>query len=457
VALFKSFGLITVGLLFLPSWLFGWQPHILYLPFSSDPNAEVLWVAPSLREKIYSADQVSSQWGVQRTNPSESKSSSIKLLPVPSQTGRATRVTQTFGLPGDILLKGTGANSERMDEVALLRYFTNTGVVQKRDGAFTLREAFSDQWTSNVLESFGIRVAKPIAILSLNRKHAEKSIMIGVYARQFVSETRISNLETMSKEDALYELHRAVDRLFEMGFTEHRMDLVEHYFYLLKTMAKNVAILEHIGFEHGNFHWQQMSLAGELADLGTGRWVHSEEESLWKKNSIIPYFNFESQTLLGLNMFIRTHGFRNAPPGRLKTDSQTLQNQYYALLGILRKIAPETARKIEELDPEAQYLATYTEWKTKLKQNPLRKVSTAEGFSESASEFAHKYSTTQALDIDSFEKRFETLKDDFGMNALPDVLMHKEALGFMKNSYSATRCPDAIRRAIASTHAMVGR
>jgi hypothetical protein len=401
--------------------------------FAAAPNADLVWLHPELR---LHQDKVLAAWSLTRADQGEI------ILEIPSQTGRAALAAEKFGLPGEVLLKGTGLNPETVEEVAKIRYYPSTKIPKAGDGLYGIREAFADFINSSMLESADIQVPKIRAIIQREDRHPLAGYRTAIMAREFINQTRISNLYALETSEARAELDRATEILHKKGITQTKLDTEELYFFLLERMARTTARLQDLGFEHSYLHSQQVTLAGELADNGTGTWLSDKGFQSYRGTDRPQYFKYDRQPTLALNMFIRAHGLTQERIVRLAEGSETLKEQTHSLLGVLMRIDPESAKRIAQRDPEKVFWAVYKEELSRLAKQPTAIVSTRAKFSETWDEFAAKNSIRLSSSLSDFEgrKRFDELKDDWKVEALPDAFVIDELI-----KLSARTCEALIR------------
>lgn len=404
------------------------------------PQAQLLWRNPILNFAGPSSQDLMNAWAVRRVEHDTGRS-----LNVPTQTGRALLASEHFNLKGDILLKGTGLNSEQssVESVGKIRYEVATKTAKIGDGMFTVRESFADMLNSETLRNAGVVVAKPIAIFSTGDRHSSSDAALGIYVREFLVQTRLSNLEVMSDEDVRTALDEAAEKLFRAGHTDRKLNRVELYFFLMKRMAHNVAILQKQSYRHNYLHSQQVTLAGELVDLGTGTWLDGYRQDSYGRPESLSYMSFENQPLLIQNMFVRSHSLTaEGGPVRLAAGSSTLKTQNHSLLGLYRRVDPQAASEIERSDPENLFWDFYrSAEKGTLSPTKMR----ARDYSPSFSAFAarHRFEFDSAS-MKKLSEQFEQIKLDWAVDQLPDVFIQQH---LMKNQMRASWGPTPGRRA----------
>lgn len=387
--------------------------------FAPAPHANLVWLHPEL---VPLKDKVMSAWSLRRSDQGQ------VILEIPSQTGRAALAADRLGLTGEILLKGTGLNPETSEEVGRIRYYPSTKTPKVGDGLYGIREAFTDLINSSMLESAGIPVPKIRAIIQLEERHPVAEYRTAIMAREFINQTRISNLYAMDTVMAKAELDRATDILYNKGFTKTKLDTEGLYFFLLERIARTTARLQDLGFEHSYLHSQQITLAGELADNGTGTWLSDKGFQSYRGIHRPQYFKYDRQPTLALNMFIRAHGLTQERIVRLADSSETLKEQTHSMLGVLMRIDPESAKRISQRNPEKLFWSIYKEELSRLAKEPMEIVSTRALFSTTWDEFAAKNLLRLPSSLSELEsqKLFETLKLDWKVDALPDAFVVHE-------------------------------
>lgn len=276
-----------------------------------------------------------------------------KDFTVPYETGRGV-LTPFHYTPGyELFLKGTGANPEYVGEKNKIRYSTPTHPIglESFDGKFKTREAYFDIYNSHYLEKIGVKVALPVGVLTLG-DDPSLAAERGIYARELIIQTRLSNLHQIKSEKARNEIETAIKKLIQRKDLNEGATLLEYYFYMVRTMAKSAALMQSAGFQHGYLHHQQFTLAGELTDVGTGTWAHDPDFNPFSRQSAYPYFKFERQPALVQNMLLRTHSVSGKSLNELGADSETFKLQKGSLLGVIDRIDPKIGEEIRTLDPE---------------------------------------------------------------------------------------------------------
>ncbi len=277
---------------------------------------------------------------------------------IPPETGRAFLIPGVEDKHGPILVKGTGTNPEFTEVANTIRYAVTPGEVMTFDGKFKTREATIDFVNSEILAALGIPVARPLGWISLGYDptlHADRAL----YAREFVSQTRISNAvylcEKINPQEAMKEIDRVISILNERRQRIAPLKRVSYFFFLLDQLAKTTATLQRLGFQHGYFHSQQFTLAGEISDLGTGTWESFPEFNSWSRTTEQQQLGIRSQPLLALNALFRTHALSTENPEPLAPDAETLKEHRKSLFSVFMKGDPVSAREILAHDPEAFY------------------------------------------------------------------------------------------------------
>jgi len=390
-----------------------------YALFSVAPNAKVVWSHQDLANQERT---LLSSWALRRSSQGNI------VLEIPTQTGRAALAQQVLGLPGEVLLKGSGYNPETALDVTKIRYDPTTKVPKTGDGYYGIREAWNDLINSSLLESASIPIPQVRAIIQLDEKHPKGGYRVAILAREFINQTRISNLAVMSPSQVRTELHRASQILFDRGITQKLLSSEELYFFLLERMARTTARLQEIGFEHAYLHWQQVTLAGELADNGTGTWLSDESFQPYTAHDRPRYFKFDRQPQLALNMFVRTHGLSQAEMVRLDPESETFLKQTNSLLGVFMQVDPAVAARIQANNPEALFWKTYRDELKQLDKKWPHSLQSRNLYSRSFYEHLqkHAYPGLTSETAERMRQRFSQLKQDWQVEALPDLFLLKE-------------------------------
>ena len=227
-------------------------------------------------------------------------------LVVPAETGRGAFAPVVYSSGNPVFLKGTGLNPEHAGENNRIRYITGKETDPESlgvsfDGIFRSLQGVFDIYNSAFLGALGVKVPRPLGIVT-------SSPGTGIYAREFIVQTRLSNLEVMTDAEALNALNQTIKKVGP------KLDLVKYFFWFADVMARQAARMQAVGFEHGVLHSQQVTLAAEIGDLSTGRWLDDPEVSSWGKAPKQEYFRFQYQPLLIQNMVVRTHSVSSNPP-----------------------------------------------------------------------------------------------------------------------------------------------
>ncbi len=385
----------------------------------------MIWLSDDLKGLEISQGDMEKLWGVRRVSYPLLESANYRSLGIPAQSGRAALSFDTFGRQGDILIKGSGLNPERVSEVGKIRYDHVTGQVKPMDGNFLVREALLDQMTTEILMGYGVRAAKPLAIISFENDQDSSEALKGVYVREFLNQTRLSNLSLLDDNSLAEEFKRAAKAIQRVHQTNQPMNLEQHFFYLMDEMAKMVAVFHYLGFEHRFFYSQQVTLAGEITDLGTGSWLYDDSKfSNLNSNVEIPYLSFDNQVLLGLNMLMRTHALKTDSPGRLSQESETLRTQKKSLLAAIRRIDPAVEESIHQKNPELVFWRSFTHHLSELyaREAPpvLLRHRLSENFDEWLSKSKKILGEKQMLELEARRDDFEVLKKRLALRFLPD-------------------------------------
>ncbi|MBX9765820.1 MAG: hypothetical protein K2X47_00995 [Bdellovibrionales bacterium] len=324
--------------LFLVALLFLLVPQVFGAPFkSTSKEHKVFFLNPFLGSHLEKRDVVR-DWAWKRVDNNGDAD-----LDVPPETGRGVLAPISYSDSKVVFLKGTGLNSEHAGENNRIRY--NTGSENGSgnsqvffDGVFRSLQGLFDIYNSAFLDALGLKIPRPLGIIS-------SSPGTGIYAREFTVQLRLSNLEVMSDSDARRALDHAIKTI------NPKLNLVTYFFWLADTLARQAATMQAVGFEHGVLHSQQVTLAGEIGDTSTGRWLDDPQISNWGKDPKQAYFRFPFQPLLIQNMLVRTHSVTPNPPVSLNETSQTKQKNLKSLLGIIQRLDPQAALKIQDLNP----------------------------------------------------------------------------------------------------------
>lgn len=286
------------------------------------------------------------------TRSTRSVENSKKSL-APPETGRAYLLESTNDSEfSEFLVKGCGlverftiANKLRLPE----RGF---------DGFLELSEAGRDFVNSDILIRAGARVAFPVAIFDHNQiiNYTNFRASTCNYVRAFRSQTRISNLFELSLPERKAALEEAKDRL-SRELKQGPLSWVDYFYKILHFCARNAAILQATGFTQNGLHYGQVTLAGELADMGIGTFIKPMPPS--GVNTIYPWFRYERQPYLMLNILFRTHSLKSEPtPVRLPSHSNTMRNQQ-TLWSAIRSIDAQSAEEIAFIQPETQFWSSF--------------------------------------------------------------------------------------------------
>lgn len=273
---------------------------------------------------------------------------------VPPETGRALLLaTSKHKIYRDILVKGTG-HVERFTLINKLR-----DRARGFDGNLELSEAERDLVHADILCLAGIRVAIGIGIVNHQKiaNYPDFSAWVGNYVRGFRYQVRISNCFELSPGVKRRAIEEAVKRLYDLGEVPSPTNLVHYFYYLLQVSAQTAARMQAIGFTQDSLHYGQLTLAGELVDLGIGHF--RRPKSSGEVNTLHPWFRFERQPILFLNMLYKTHAVKAEPaPVRLDKHSKAVQEQR-TLFALIRDICQDSAYQIESLDPESVFWEEY--------------------------------------------------------------------------------------------------
>ena len=275
---------------------------------------------------------------------------------VPPETGRGLLLPPTnHSTFRDVLIKGTGP-VEQFTQNNQLR-FAHLGF----DGYFEISEAVRDMTTSEALHAAGVLVSRGIAIIDHNeqvhRNGLDHPVRVGNYIRAFRVQTRLSNLVSLSPDERQNAIDDAILRLQTLQGRSRPMTYVEYYHYMVQKLALNAAIYQAIGYTQNSLHFGQVTLAGEMADLGVGTFERPKQPG--EVNTSHPWFRFERQPLLLQNMLYRTHSVKAEPhPVLLSPDSKTVINQQ-TLFSFIQSFDPDSARRIEEMNPMRMFWEAY--------------------------------------------------------------------------------------------------
>jgi hypothetical protein len=275
-------------------------------------------------------------------------------LKVPPETGRAA-LDPKEELAWDDLIKGTG-RVEKNIEGNKLRPAT-----RDFNGRFEISEGFRDAVNTEILQRAGLRSAQPRAIIDLGMTADFGGFQetAANYVRRFRFQTRVSNLAELGATERKVQVDAAMASLRLHEGAAAPKNYEEYFDFMLRQAAKNAAILQGTGFTQDSLHFGQMTLAGELVDLGIGQFDSARLPGV--KNALHDWFRFERQPLLFLNMLYKTHSVKAEPfPVRLGPDSATFKSQD-SLFGFIRSFDPEAASRILASDPEKKFWKYYEE------------------------------------------------------------------------------------------------
>jgi hypothetical protein len=224
------------------------------------------------------------------------------------------------------------------------------------NGFLELSEACRDFINSEILHALGANIVRPLGIVEHNQladfgKFQEWSCN---YIRGFICQTRLSNLFDLSGDDCKVLIDHSIQCLSK-AFNLKTLDYSEYFYFVLDRLAKTSAIFQAAGYTQDSLHAGQITLAGESVDLGIGHFRIHEMTSESFQQVLHPWFRFERQPILFQNFLYRTHSLKSEPePVELPLSSETRQKQE-SLLGVIRKFAPNSARKIELSNPVLQF------------------------------------------------------------------------------------------------------
>lgn len=295
------------------------------------------------QESEYSSNFIRENWALTR---SERSINGLEYI-IPVQAGRAIYANEV-----GILLKGTGKNSEWTEEKNEVRYGE---ILEKApfDGKITFQETIVDMYNSEFLSALGIRVATPVASIELKDGGEYQH---GIYARKFIDQTRISDLYSMDRSTIIQELLNAREILTSSLELEETISLEDYFMWMVYKMALSTGRMQAAGYQHGVIHAQQITLAGEFVDHGSGYWLHDDNFNIWRKKPHLSHFKFEYQPLAVLNTLLRTHVMTANPPVKLGTDSTTYKLHKKSLLGIIKQIDEQAYHKIIERKPQELFM-----------------------------------------------------------------------------------------------------
>lgn len=284
---------------------------------------------------------------------------------IPSESGRAFQADYKFTNHSHTLVKGSGPNEE----------FTKNNTIKYEDqytpkvdfhGKFKITEAYLDMYNAEFLKQIGVKVSMPVAILDLGND-ATFSPIDGVsnksclYVRSFEEQLRISNLSKLSNEEIKNAFNRIIDYLYLSKQTTEKLTLKEYYYFMVDRVAKNAGLMQAAGFQHGVLHNQQVSLTGEMIDLGTGYWMDYPQFNSQYKTPHSPYSYFVHQPIQFQNFLVRSHAMGGDKPIPLLENSKTLSEQKNSLLGALLKIDPVIGQEILNENPASYFWNKFDE------------------------------------------------------------------------------------------------
>lgn len=273
---------------------------------------------------------------------------------VPPETGRAILLPESsHRVYRDLLIKGTG----------LVNKFTVENKLRTEsrgfNGVLELSEAERDFVHTDILERAGVLVVAGVGIVDhhLVQQCADFTAWIGNYVRAFRVQTRISNLFELTpllRKAAIDDAMSRMNIIFNHSKSESYAD---YFMTVLKISARNVAIMQAIGFTQDSFHYGQVTLCGELVDFGGGNF--NKPKAQGEVNSMYPWFRFDRQPILMQNMMFKTHAVKGEPhPVLLDRNSNAVMNQK-TLFGAIRSFDPEAALEIEKRNPVKVFWETY--------------------------------------------------------------------------------------------------
>lgn len=312
------------------------------------------FVIPSLHKLCrLSPDDLSSlnlsEWALS----TQHKKDALSYL-VPPETGRALLLAPSkHKVYRDILVKGTG-HVERFTLINKLR-----DRARGFDGNLELSEAERDLVHADILCLAGIRATIGIGIVNHQKvsTYPDFTAWVGNYVRGFRYQIRISNCFELSPGVKRRAIEEAVKRLYDLGEVPSPTNLVHYFLYILQVTAQTAARMQAIGFTQDSLHYGQLTLAGELVDLGIGHF--RRPKTAGEINTLHPWFRFERQPILFLNMLYKTHAVKSEPaPVRLEKHSRAVQEQR-TLFALIRDICRDSANQIESMDPESIFWQEY--------------------------------------------------------------------------------------------------
>ncbi len=280
------------------------------------------------------------------------------LMNIPSESGRAFETPFRYGKNyAQTLVKGSGANTEFTENNTIKYVDKYSSKPVDFHGKFKITEAYLDMYNAEFLSRIGVKTSLPLAILDLGADQtfsaADSKIKnhACLYVRSFEEQLRISNLTKLSDLEVKQAFDRVTTHLFETGQTAQKLSLKEYFYFITERMATNAGRLQAAGFQHGVLHNQQVTLLGELTDLGTGYWKDFPAFNSNYQQAHSPYSFFENQPIQFQNMLFRTHSMSGEKPEILLSESETLRNHNKSLLGAILRVDPEVGAEIIKEDP----------------------------------------------------------------------------------------------------------
>ncbi len=391
-------------------------------PFKSvKDQAQVFFINPYLKKDYFSGHNVIYDWSWQRVYEKSDRD-----LLIPPETGRGVIIPEQYNPFTTVFLKGTGLNPEHSGKNNKIRYNVNAKNEEEVffDGQFRLRQGVFDVMNSEFLQAAGVLTARPLGLVSLG-SDPKIGHEIGIYAREFQIQTRLSNLHAVTADKIRNDLDDAIDLLFKQKLTKHKLDYVEYFFWFSHLLARQAARMQAIGFEHGVLHSQQITLAGELTDLATGRWLDDESIKNWGTKPKQKYFQFDRQPILFQNMLVRTHSVTSDPPVQLEINSETRRHNTKALLGAIEKADPVAYQKIMDLEPVKYFWRTFDHYYQTFDDHYFKShFKPRDHFVISATEYLESFPITQrSKNRDIVEDAFRTLTEKLQLSVLPRQLV----------------------------------
>lgn len=424
------------------------QSQHAYVKAAANPSGRVIMVNPSLANVDFGLFSVPSQaemllesgqlpqaraiWSV-----AQGQAAAKEKYFVPPETGRALMLDpSTHGEYRDILIKGTGA-VEKFTARNRLRP-AELGM----DGLFEVSEAVRDMEVAEILHQAGALVARGVAIVDqdnlVKRKGLKEPLRMGNYVRAFRVQTRLSNLVDLNPHERKAAIDDAIDRLHSI-FGGERMTYPEYFQFMARSAAKTAAIYQRLGFTQDSLHSGQLTLAGEVTDLGVGTFEKPKKPGV--VNTKYPWFRYERQPLLFQNMLYRTHALKSEPaPELLKLDSGAA-SQEGSLLGFIQSFDLAAAEEIERMNPEQYFWTTYEDY---YRQIPSKRI---EEYLVSKFDQFHRWEPTKAQKKIPLAKRSAVLKD------YEDILA-RESVGWEHAGRWGPKGPPASVRELAFVAAM---